>query len=159
MIPAFVALGSNLNNPLHQIQQAIVSLRELPHSVLETHSSFYRTPPWGKTDQADFINAVVKMKTYLTPDALITELQKIENQQGKQITEKWGPRTLDCDLILYGNAIIIDETLTIPHPRMKTRAFVMIPLMEIEPTLILPDGGAIQDCIKQCDTTGIEKIC
>jgi 2-amino-4-hydroxy-6-hydroxymethyldihydropteridine diphosphokinase len=159
MEKAYIGLGSNLEDPIAQIEQAILSLSQIPNTVLQMKSSLYRTLPWGKTDQPEFVNAVVKIETCCSPHTLLEYLQIIEKNQKKKKIEKWGPRTIDCDLILYGNEIIESATLTVPHPRMFTRGFVMVPLAEISPMLIFPKGKSIADLLVQCDCAGIEKIC
>lgn len=159
MKEAYIALGSNLEDPIAQIEQAILNLSQIPKTVLRMKSSLYRTPPWGITDQPEFVNAVVKIETGCSPYTLLENLQIIEKNQKKKKTEKWGPRTIDCDLILYGNEIIESALLTVPHPRMFTRGFVMVPLAEISPTLIFPRGESITDLLVQCDCAGIEKLC
>lgn len=159
MKKAFVALGSNLEDPIKQVNLAIERLANISQIRLIKSSSLYQTSPWGKTDQADFINAVVKISTALTAHELLFQLREIEKKQGKNTLEKWGPRTIDCDLILYENEIIHTPELILPHPRMKLRGFVMIPLAEIEPTLTLPCGEKISDVLRQCDCVGIKKLC
>lgn len=159
MVEAYVSLGSNIEFPLHQVKQAILEIDALEQIQVLTQSSLYRTPPWGKLDQPDFVNAVVKIQTSLTAFKLLEMLRDIEKKHARMLLEKWGPRTLDCDLILFGQEIIEDPNLTVPHPRMKTRGFVLLPLVEIAPTLRLPSGEAILDLVSTCDCTGIEKIC
>lgn len=159
MIDAFVALGSNLNDPVEQLKRAVEEIRGLAQSTLEAVSSFYQTPPWGKTDQPDFINAVLKIKTQLSAATLMDLFLGLENKHQRQRKEKWEPRTLDCDLILYGQEVINEERLIVPHPGMKTRAFVLLPLFEIAPDVLLPTGEKIADLLVQCDCTGIQKLC
>lgn len=159
MVEAYVSLGSNIESPLHQVQQAILEIDALVQTQVLSQSSLYRTPPWGKLDQPDFINAIIKIQTSLTAFKLFEMLQDIEKKHARMRLEKWGPRTLDCDLILFGQEIIEDPNLMVPHPRMKTRGFVLLPLVEIAPTLRLPSGEAILDLVATCDCTGIEKIC
>jgi 2-amino-4-hydroxy-6-hydroxymethyldihydropteridine diphosphokinase len=159
MVEAYVALGSNVEGPAHHVQQAILEIGSFTHTKVVAQSSLYRTPPWGKLDQPDFINAVVKIQTRHTALELFLLLQDVENKHARQRVEKWGPRTLDCDLILYGQEIIDTPDLIVPHPRMKTRGFVLLPLAEIVPTCVLPSGEAILDLVSRCDCTGIEKLC
>lgn len=138
----YVALGSNLNNPIAQIKKAIEELHFLPHTQFIAASSLYSSPPLGPQEQPDFINAVVKLITRLTAEELLLELQMLEQAHGRVRDEanRWGPRTLDLDLILYGDETIHTEKLTVPHPELKKRAFVLVPLAEIAPDLVLPDG-------------------
>lgn len=149
MKPVFIALGSNLQNPIRQIRSALVELQGLPNSVLVKTSSLYRTAPMGP-EQPDFINAAVQINTSLSAMALLAELQSIENLHGRVRAQHWGPRTLDLDLLLYGDEIIVSEQLVIPHPGMKARAFVLYPLLEIAPDLILPGGEAVSELAAQC---------
>jgi len=158
MICAFVGMGSNLEDPISQIKRGIEAMRGLPETELIAASSLYRTPPWGKQDQPDFINAVVKLKTKQTALHLMSLLFGIENAHHRTREEKWGPRTLDCDLILYGQHVIETPELTVPHPRMKTRGFVLLPLAEIAPNMQLPTGEYITDLLAHCDCIGIQKL-
>lgn len=137
MISAYIALGSNLDNPQARVCQAFKQLNEIKNSRVVAQSSLYITKPWGMTDQPDFINAVVKLETSLAASALLAELLALEQMHGRVRREKNGPRTLDCDILLYGNLTIKTPELTIPHPEMHRRAFVLVPLAEIEPTLKL----------------------
>lgn len=159
MKAAYIALGSNLDDPIAQVEQAILKIAQIPGTVLKAKSSLYRTPPWGKTDQSEFVNAVVKIETSCSPHKLLEYLQIIEKDQKREKIEKWGPRTIDCDLILYEDEIIESAELTLPHPRMFSRGFVMVPLAEISPTLIFPMGESITELLVQCDCAGIEKLC
>lgn len=137
----FVALGSNLKNPCQQIRTAIVGLAAIPQTQLIRCSSLYSTPPLPPvTDQPDFINAVAALETTLAPHQLLAELQKLEQQHGRVCERRWGPRTLDLDLLLYGEQIITTSELTIPHAGLKHRNFVLYPLAEIAPDLQLPTG-------------------
>jgi len=131
----YVALGSNLNNPTQQLNTAISTLKKIPHTQLLKTSSFYQTKPVGFSEQPDFMNAVVSLETTLTPHKLLAELQKIETQQGRVRTIQNGPRTIDVDLLLYGDEVINTPELTVPHPRMHEREFVLTPLREIAPEL------------------------
>lgn len=134
----YIGLGSNLNNPTEQLETAVIALQQLPLSDNFVCSSFYSTKPWGFVEQPDFVNAVVKFNTQLSPLMLLEHLHRIENQQGRvRSTEKNGPRTLDLDILLYGDLIINQPSLVIPHPRMMERDFVLHPLAEISPNLVL----------------------
>lgn len=158
MVEAYVALGSNLADPIFQIEQAILKIDALEKTKVKVRSSLYQTPPWGNVSQPDFINAVLKIETEFSAHELLNHLHKIEDQQGRQRTVHWGPRTIDCDLILYDQKIIEDETLILPHPRMNSRGFVLLPLVEIAPNLALPTGEKIVDLLIKCDCTGIQKL-
>ncbi|OBT17286.1 2-amino-4-hydroxy-6-hydroxymethyldihydropteridine diphosphokinase [Vibrio sp. UCD-FRSSP16_10] len=157
MITAYIAVGSNLGDPVAQAKLAIRSLQELPNSRVIQASSLYSSTPMGPQNQPDYINAVVKIETTLQPLELLDNTQKIENEQGRvRKEERWGPRTLDLDLILYGNEIINLPRLVVPHYGMKVREFVLYPLLEIEPNLILPDGTTLQDLITSVDQNGLQ---
>lgn len=148
MASAYLGIGSNLNNPLYQVQLAITSLKTIPKTHLIKQSSFYTTKPVGFLDQPDFINAVVLLETELSVTELFNVMQLIEIQQGRiRHTEKNGPRTIDLDLLLFANEIIQEDNLVIPHPRMRERVFVLEPLAEISPGLHLPTGENITDLI------------
>lgn len=145
MTLVYIALGSNLASPLEQVQAAIRALGDIPHSRVVNVSSFYRTPPLGPQDQPDYLNAAVALETTLAPDALLDHTQRIELQQGRvRKAERWGPRTLDLDIMLFGNQVINTERLTVPHYDMKNRGFMLWPLFEIAPELVFPDGETLQ---------------
>ncbi|HFD2908190.1 TPA: 2-amino-4-hydroxy-6-hydroxymethyldihydropteridine diphosphokinase [Klebsiella quasipneumoniae subsp. similipneumoniae] len=145
MTLAYIALGSNLASPLAQVQAAIHTLGEIPHSRVVNVSSFYRTPPLGPQDQPDYLNAAVALETTLSPEALLDHTQRIELQQGRvRKAERWGPRTLDLDIMLFGDALINSERLTVPHYDMRNRGFMLWPLFEIAPDLHFPDGMALR---------------
>lgn len=141
---AYIGLGSNLNDPEKQIEKAIDQLKATPNIAWLQSSSFYHSPPWGDIiDQPDFVNAVVKISTSLSPRDLLMTLLTIEKAQGRVRRLRWGPRVLDCDILLYGEKIIHQEGLSIPHPYMHERSFVLMPLKEIAPDLTLPTGESI----------------
>ena len=140
MTLVYIAIGSNLASPLEQVNAAIEALGAIPESRLLAVSSFYRTPPLGPQDQPDYLNAAVALDTDLSPEALLDHTQRIELQQGRvRKAERWGPRTLDLDIMLFGDAVINTERLTVPHYDMKNRGFMLWPLFEIAPQLIFPD--------------------
>ena len=137
--PAYVGVGSNLDDPEQQVNRAIVALAKLPDTVLITQSSLYRSSPMGPTDQPDFINAVVGVLTQAEPRALLQQMQAIERKQGrKRDGERWGPRTIDLDLLAYSSVIIRDDGLTLPHPGIAERNFVLLPWQEIAPNFVVP---------------------
>lgn len=141
---AYIGLGSNLDDPLSQVRAALTELAKLPHSALSAVSPLYRTPPLGPADQPDYINAVAALDTDLEPLALLDQMQRIELHHGRvRGALRWGPRTLDLDLLLYGDRTITSERLTVPHPGLRERPFVIFPLQAIAPGLILPDGTSI----------------
>ena len=141
MARAFIALGSNLDRPAANIRAALATISILPATVLTRQSALYRTAPVGYTDQPDFINAVAEVDTTLAPRELLCRLLLIENQFGRVRTFRNAPRVLDLDLLYYSGVVQNDEDLILPHPRMHLRGFVMIPLAELAPHLILPALG------------------
>lgn len=146
----YLALGSNLADPKQQIEQAISALRQLPDSQLVGCSSFYRTPPLGVADQADYLNAVVALTSQLAPLTLLAATQQIEQQQGRiRSSQRWGPRTLDIDILLFGQLQLQSPQLTIPHYDMYNRLFMLYPLYEIAPALVLPNGVPLRDYLQQ----------
>lgn len=151
MIRSYIAIGSNLANPVQQAQQALKALAQLPQCQLLACSRFYRSPPFGPPyDQADYLNAVVALETSLLPLMLLEALQTIEQQQGRQRTaQRWGARTLDLDLLLYGNQQQQNPQLHLPHRGLRERPFVLYPLAEIAPALILPDGTPLTQLLQQ----------
>jgi 2-amino-4-hydroxy-6-hydroxymethyldihydropteridine diphosphokinase len=144
-VRAYIGLGSNLASPLRQVRQAIAELAQLPASRLVAVSCIYRSHPMGPADQPDYINAVAAIETRLSPLELLDGLQAIENAHGRvRGSVQWGARTLDLDLLLYGDEIIAEPRLTVPHPGMAERSFVLQPLADIAPTLQLPDGRELK---------------
>ena len=155
MTLVYIALGSNLASPLEQVNAAVKVLGEIPDTRLVAVSSFYRTPPLGPQDQPDYLNAAVALETTLAPEVLLSHTQRIELQQGRvRKAERWGPRTLDLDIMLFGQAIIHTDNLTVPHYDMYNRGFMLWPLYEIAPSLTFPDGISLQ---QRLDTLGAEK--
>jgi len=159
MTHAYIGLGSNLNDPITQISAAIASLEELPDTILLHSSSFYRSKPVGSQDQPDFINAVVMLNTELSALKLLDHLQFIEEKRGRvRGQERWGPRTLDLDLLLYGNEQIDQERLTVPHKELHNRRFVLYPLNEIASELIIPGYGSVNELLQKIKTDDIYKL-
>lgn len=148
-IMTYIGIGSNLQSPKTQVAAAIDALKKIPNIMLVKISSFYQSPPLGPQNQPDFINCVVACETTLTPLELLKALQDIEIHQGRVRKERWGTRIIDLDILLYGNEIIDLPNLTIPHPGLKTRAFVVYPLAEINPDLFLPTGESVIDLHSQ----------
>ncbi|EFM2062031.1 2-amino-4-hydroxy-6-hydroxymethyldihydropteridine diphosphokinase [Escherichia coli] len=149
MTIAYIAIGSNLASPLEQVNAAVKALGEIPQSKILAVSSFYRTPPLGPQDQPDYLNAAVALETSLTPEELLNHTQRIELQQGRvRKAERWGPRTLDLDIMLFGNEVINTERLIVPHYDMKNRGFMLWPLFEIAPELVFPDGTVLDNLLR-----------
>ena len=148
MTLAYIAIGSNLASPLEQVNAAVQALGEIPQSKIVAVSSFYRTPPLGPQDQPDYLNAAVVLETSLNAETLLDHTQRIELQQGRtRKAERWGPRTLDLDIMLFGDAVINSERLTVPHYDMKNRGFMLWPLFEIAPELAFPDGETLREVL------------
>ncbi len=162
MIQAYVGLGSNLNDPVQQVQVALAALSDLPETRCVRHSSLYRSAPLGQADQPDYINAVAMLDTRLSARQLLTELQAMERIHGRvRGAERWGPRTLDLDILLYGDMQLESEELTVPHPRLAERSFVLYPLCEIAPDLEIPGLGSVQQLMAACrarDTLSCEVL-
>jgi 2-amino-4-hydroxy-6-hydroxymethyldihydropteridine diphosphokinase len=150
VIRAYVALGSNLGNPVATIEDAIEAMAALRGSLLKGISSLYRTAPIGLKRQPDFINAVVAIDTRLSAPELLDELFALEARFGRERSVKNAPRTLDLDLLLHGDLIQDNPLLTVPHPRMHERAFVLVPLAEIAPKLSIPGLGPISGLLTAC---------
>lgn len=156
MIRVYLGLGANLDAPLQQLQQAVTALSQLPQSQLAAVSSFYGSKPMGPQDQPDYVNAVAALDTNLAAEALLNELQRIELEQGRQRKDdRWGPRTLDLDILLYGEEILATPRLTVPHYGMHQREFVLYPLLELAPQLHIPGLGALADIAKQVPRNGL----
>lgn len=155
---AFIALGSNLENPVLQIQQALDELRRLPDTRLINQSSLYKSAPVGRLDQPDFINAVALIETYLAPHDLLNALLAIEHNHGRVRKSLNAPRTLDLDILLYDDLECHDKELTLPHPRMSQRAFVLEPLVEIAPDYRIPGHGRAAQLLSSCDDQKLERI-
>lgn len=154
----YIGLGSNLADPLCQLAQAVTALASLPGTALIAQSPFYRSRPVGPQDQPDFVNGAVKLGTSLPPLVLLDHLQRIENAHGRLRKRHWGPRTLDLDLLLYGDRPLQNERLTVPHPELANRDFVLQPLLDLDPELILPDGRALNVLRHQCPDNGLKRL-
>ena len=158
-VRAYIGLGSNLLSPLRQVKRAIAELAQLPQSRLAAVSWIYRSRPMGPADQPDYINAVAAIDTCLAPLELLDGLQEIENHHGrKRGAVQWGPRTLDLDLLLFGDAQIDEPRLIVPHPGMQERSFVLRPLMDLAPSLKLPDGKPLTLLCDALDDDGLERV-
>jgi 2-amino-4-hydroxy-6-hydroxymethyldihydropteridine diphosphokinase len=159
MITVYIGLGSNLADPVSQVKSAIKALQLLQKSELKKVSSFYKSLPMGPAEQPDYINAVACMETILEPLELLDALLAIEQSQGRQRSaERWGPRTLDLDILLYGEKIITSERLKVPHSGLHERSFVLYPLHEIAPDLDIPVHGPIAELLANCHSTGLERL-
>lgn len=155
---AYVGLGSNLDDPGRQLERAFGALSRIEHSRLLARSSIYSSPPMGPPDQPHYLNAVAALRTALPPLALLTALQRIETAQGRVRTLKWGPRTLDLDLLSYADQVMDSDLLTLPHPGLAARAFVLYPLAEIAPDLVVPGAGKVSAMVRACPAAGLERL-
>lgn len=155
---AYIGLGSNLENPLQQIKTAINDLQSLADITIVSVSSLYQSPPMGPADQPDYINAVLSLETTLPPHQLLDALQSVEQLHGRVRKRHWGERTLDLDILLYGDQILDDERLKIPHPGMHERAFVLYPLAEIAPEVEIPGIGALQQILPLCPQGDLQQV-
>jgi 2-amino-4-hydroxy-6-hydroxymethyldihydropteridine diphosphokinase len=155
---AYVALGSNLDDPRHQVLDAMLALAQLPGTTVAQRSQLYLTPPWGIVEQPPFVNAVVELDTGLSPHALLDALLDLEQRAGRVRAELNGPRTLDLDLLHVDGVQLDDGRLSLPHPRMMDRAFVLLPLNDIAPALV-PDGGqTVAERLAELDLSGYERL-
>ncbi len=158
--PAYVALGSNLHDPPAQLRRACVALAGLPSTQLIAVSDFFRNPPMGDANQPHFVNAVAGVLTQLSPRELLGALKGIETAHGRDRSagDRWGPRILDLDLLAHGHACINEEGLTLPHPGIAERNFVLFPLLEIAPGLEIPGCGRVEDLAGRLDRAGLERV-
>lgn len=158
MILAYIGLGSNLDNPRQQIERAFVELDTVADSQLIARSALYSSKAVGPGEQPDYINAVALVSTQLSPLALLDALQAIEQAHQRVRIEHWGPRTLDLDLLLFGQQTIASERLQVPHPYLSHRNFVLYPLADITPDLILPDGRSLRSLLELCSAAELERL-
>lgn len=158
-IPAYIAIGSNLDDPRSQVQRAFAALARLPHSRLLARSQLYRTLPLGPQDQPSFVNAAAGLLTQLSARALLAALKSIEVEQGRALpVQRWGPRRIDLDLIAYGAVRIEEPDLVIPHPGVSQRNFVLYPLREFAPQLLIPGVGRVCELAANVSVHGIELL-
>jgi len=158
-IRVYIGLGSNLDNPVAQVLEAVEELEMIPDTIMVQRSSLYSGKPMGPADQPDYVNAVVALDTLLSANDLLRALIAIEDMQGRdRSVEKWGPRVLDLDLLLYGNNVIDSKDLTVPHPGMHERDFVIVPLEEIAGNLKIPGQGQIYSLINKCENHSLKKL-
>lgn len=153
-VRAVVGLGSNLGDRAQRLRDAFAALARLPRTRLLETSVLYRTPAWGMTEQPDFLNAAAALDTLLPPRALLDALLSIEAAAGRERTSetRWGPRTLDLDLLLYGDSILDEPGLLVPHPRLHVRAFALVPLLDVAPDAMIPGHGRARDALAALET-------
>lgn len=155
----YIGLGSNLADPICQIQSGFAALAQLPQTTLFARSKLYGNPPMGPVPQPDYVNAVAEIATPMAPEPLLAALKEIEKKAGRDLHGKrWGPRPLDLDILLFDDQRYMSNTLTIPHPGMLERAFVLYPLAEIAPTVMIPGAGLISEVLKMVDTSGMTPL-
>jgi len=157
-VVACIGLGGNLGDVAPTIEHALAALGALPGTQVMRRSRLYRTPAWGMTRQPDFLNAAAMLSTTLSPDALLAGLLRIEREAGRDRdvqAERWGPRALDLDLLLYGDEVIAQPGLCVPHPHLQERAFVLVPLAEIAPDVLVPGRGRVEALLAAVDAQGI----
>ena len=145
---AYIGLGSNLGDRERTIEQAVALLRAGPGVEVVSESTLRETEPWGPVAQPRFLNCAVEVETSLEPRALLGVLLDVERRLGRVREERWGPRTIDLDLLLYGDAALDEPGLTVPHPRLHERAFVLEPLHELDPTLVVPGRGPVEELLR-----------
>ena len=158
MVAAFIGLGSNLDDPQAQLNRAVAILSQTHGITVRQVSSYYRTAPWGDTAQPDFINAVVQVDTDLAADVLMDTLIQIEVEAGRIRERRWGPRTLDLDLLLYGDTVRDTPQLQLPHPRMHERRFVLEPLAELAPQLTINGRGRVDELLAHLADAGVQRL-
>lgn len=157
-VRVYIGLGSNLEEPRRQVESGFDELAGLDGSELTARSPLYRSAPMGPRDQPDYVNAVAALETTLHPLDLLHALQSVENLHGRERGVRWGPRTLDLDILLYGTAVIHTAVLTVPHPGLRDRAFVLRPLTDLNPDLALPGGGTPASLLAARDRDDLEPI-
>jgi len=159
MTRVYIGIGSNLQQPIRQVQHALSALASLTDCQFIAQSRLYRSAPMGPQDQPDFINAVAALETTVSAHALLASLHAIEQAQGRTRNgERWGPRTLDLDILLFGEECINQPELQVPHPGLHERNFVLYPLHEIAPNLIIPGLGALTGLMALCPASGLEPL-
>jgi 2-amino-4-hydroxy-6-hydroxymethyldihydropteridine diphosphokinase len=159
MTIACIGLGSNLGDPVKQVREGITALDRMPDTVVLVSSSLYCSKPLGPPGQPDYINAAVRLDTGISADQLLLNLQQIEYQFGRDRSSgHWGPRTLDLDILTYGDQIIISTHLTVPHPEIPNRNFVLYPLVEIDCNMEIPGMGRARDLLDKTGTFGLTKL-
>lgn len=154
----YIGLGSNLGDRRRNLNRALECIRHIPRTRVDAVSSFYETSPWGESGQGDFYNAAALLESGLGAAALLQALLDIEIKLGRQRGKKWGPREIDLDILLYGTEVIDEEGLHIPHPYLTQRLFVLAPLAEIAPDLVLPGGRKIVDILNELLEESAERV-
>lgn len=154
----YLGLGSNLESPVEQLRAARAAIANVSGISEISFSSLYRSPPMGGKQQPDYVNAVMAIETELAPLELLAVMQAIENEHGRVRSERWGARTLDIDILLFGDEVLNLPALIVPHYGMAERAFVLYPLFEIAPDLEIPTHGKLADLVSRCPVDGLERL-
>lgn len=159
-VRAFVGMGANVGDVETTLAEACWALDGLPQTSIRNQSPWFRSPPWGRSDQPEFTNGVVELQTRLAPNELLQRLLEVEERFGRvrRPEERWGPRTLDLDLLLYGEDSIDEPGLQVPHPALHERAFVLLPLSRIAPALEIPGRGRVDALLAGVDATGLREL-
>lgn len=157
-VPAYIGVGSNLGDSLRRVRAAFDSLAALPDCRLVARSRLYRTRPFGPVQQGDFVNAVAGLLTHLSAEQLLAAIREIEAAAGRVRSERWGPRTLDLDLLVFGDQRISTPELTVPHPGIAERGFVLAPLVDIAPSLQVPGVGRAEELLQRLPEDGIAEV-
>jgi len=157
MVRAYLALGGNVGDVEQAFRTSLAALRAHAHVKVLKESAIYRTPPWGKTDQPDFLNMAAEIETDLCAHDLLDLCLTIERTSGRVREERWGPRTIDLDIVAYDDQTIADERLTVPHPHAHERAFVLAPMADLAPDLIIA-GKSVRDWLAQVDASGMTRL-
>ena len=157
-VHAWVGLGGNVGDAIATVHAALDALARLPGTRLLRASRLYRTPAWGVREQADFINAVALLETSLSPRMLLQRMLEIERSFGRERRERWGPRVLDLDLLMYGDDVIDEPGLHVPHPHLHERAFALLPLLDVSPDATIPRHGSARDALSPLACEGIEAV-
>ncbi|WP_231759709.1 2-amino-4-hydroxy-6-hydroxymethyldihydropteridine diphosphokinase [Microbulbifer elongatus] len=158
MTRCYIGLGSNLANPAGQLRRALDAITLIPETRLMACSPFYSSAPVGPGEQPDYVNAVAALDTDLPAESLLDALQAVENRHGRERSVRWGARTLDLDILLFGNITLSTERLAVPHPRIPERNFVLVPLADLAPDLIMPDGTPLQTLLQQCPENRLQRL-
>jgi 2-amino-4-hydroxy-6-hydroxymethyldihydropteridine diphosphokinase len=158
--PAYIGIGSNLDDPIRQVRQALDGLAELAACRVVAVSALYSNPPMGPQDQPDYVNAAAGLLTQLSAQELLGSMQELERSLGRErkAGDRWGPRVIDLDLLVFGTAQIVEENLTLPHPGISERNFVLFPLCDIAPTLKVPGQGEVELLAQQLGDTGLQRL-
>ncbi|GAB1262481.1 2-amino-4-hydroxy-6-hydroxymethyldihydropteridine diphosphokinase [Aurantivibrio plasticivorans] len=157
-VQAYIALGSNLSDPLSQVSSAVEQLKCLPNSRVTALSAWYRSKAIGPGEQPDYINGALQLDTQLSPHQLLEHTQSIEANHGRERRIRWAARTLDLDILLFGDQTLDSDNLQIPHPRLTERNFVLYPLADIDPDMVFPDGTQLSTLISQSSMSGLQRL-